>query len=114
MRKYLMAIVFAIVSMAAYAKPHCHHFNNHDNKITVIFTDKDTDGEYIVSDVKLIPISGGKEYEVISVDTTLTDSVAKVILTFPHLTQFSDPIVELSINGKKTNFKVFQIQGSWK
>ena len=29
-----------------------------------------------------------------------------VTLTFDHLTQFSDPKVELKINGKTTTFKV--------
>ncbi len=101
MKKFIGTMVLAIAGLAANAAPHCCYFNNDDNKVTIVFTDEDADGEYIVSDVKLFPIEGEQGYDVNSVDTNVTDGVAKVTLTFQHLTKFSNPVVELTVNGKK-------------
>ena len=123
MRKILLIMVFAMISIATYAKPHCQSFNNCDNKVTIIFTDDNvgdkydvTDNnigdKYSVTDVKLIPLWmgpwKGKEYKATSVNVSINEGVATVTLTFDHLTQFSNPRVELKINGKKTTFKVCQ------
>lgn len=113
MRKFIIAIVIAIAGLAANAAPHCCYFDNDDNKVTIVFTDEDADGEYIVSDVMLFPVEGEKGYEVNSVDTNVTDGMAKVTLTFQHLTKFSNPVVELTINGKKADFKVAKLKGTW-
>lgn len=113
MKKFIIAIAFAIAGLAANAVPQCCHLNNNDNKVTIVFTDDDAEGEYIVSDVMLFPVEGEKGYEVNSVDTNVTDGVAKVTLTFPHLTRFSHPVVKLSINGKKTEFNVAKLEGTW-
>ncbi len=113
MRYLIMIMVFALASISAFAKPHCLSFNNHDNKVTIVFTDEEADGEYIVSDVKLFPIENGEGYDVNSIDTNVTDGFAKVTLTFPHLTKFSNPYVELTINGKKEKFTVSVLSGTW-
>ena len=99
-------MAFAIASISAYAKPHCQSFNNYDDKVTIIFADESTDNTYNVSDVKLIPSRNGKEYNATSVSVSVNNGVVTVTLTFEHLTQFSNPKVELKINGKKTTFKV--------
>ena len=78
-------MAFAIASISAYAKPHCQSFNNYDDKVTIIFADESADNTYSVS---------------------VNNGVATATLTFDHLTQFSDPKVELKINGKTTTFKV--------
>ena len=106
MRKILILMAFAIASISAYAKPHCQSFNNYDDKVTIIFADESADNTYSVSDVKLIPSRNGKEYNATSVSVSVNNGVATVTLTFDHLTQFSDPKVELKINGKPTTFKV--------
>ena len=98
----------AIASVAAYAKPYCQSFNNYDGKVTIIFADESADNTYNVSDVKLIPSWKGKEYEATSVSVSVDNGVATVTLTFDHITQFSNPKVELKINGKKASFKVCQ------
>lgn len=113
MRKYFVALVMALSAVIANASPHCSYFNNDENKVTIIFTDEEAAGEYIVSDVMLYPIEGGKGYEVYSVDTNVTDGVAKVTLTFQHLTEFSNPTVELTINGEKAKFNVAKLKGTW-
>jgi len=113
MKKFIVAIVLTIAGLVASAAPYCCHFDNEGNKVTIIFTDEDAVGEYIVSDVMLYPIEGGKGYEVKSVDTNVTDGVAKVTLIFQHLTKFSNPVVKLSINGKDAQFKVSKLQGTW-
>ena len=99
-------MAFAIASISAYAKPHCQSFNNYDDKVTIIFADESADNTYNVSDVKLIPSWKGKECKATSVSVSVNNGVATVTLTFEHLTQFSNPKVELKINGKKTMFKV--------
>ena len=99
-------MAFAIASISAYAKPHCQSFNNYDGKVTVIFADDSAGNTYSVSDVKLIPSRNGKEYNATLVSVSVNNGVATVTLTFEHLTQFSNPKVELKINGKKTTFKV--------
>ena len=106
MRKILIIMAFAIASISAYAKPHCQSFNNYDDKVTIIFADESADNTYKVSDVKLIPSRNGKEYNATSVSVSVNNGVATVTLTFEHLTQFSNPKVELKINGKTTTFKV--------
>ena len=108
MRTILMIILLAIASMAIYAKPQCQNFSNHDNKVTIIFTDEKVGKDYAVSDVKLIPAWMGKEYKATSDKTNVKDGVATVTLTFPHITHFSNPKVKLKINGKKTSFHVCQ------
>lgn len=112
MRKFLLIMVFAMISIASYAKPHCQSFNNYDNKVTIIFTDDKVGDKYAVTDVRLIPLWMGpwigKEYKATSVSVSVNEGVATVTLTFDHLTQFSNPRVELKINGKKTTFKVCQ------
>ena len=108
MRKILILMAFAIASISAYAKPYCQSFNNYDGKVTIIFADESADNTYNVSDVKLIPSRNGKEYNATSVSVSVNNGVATVTLTFEHLTQFSNPKVELKINGKKTTFKVCQ------
>ena len=113
MRKFVVAIVLAIACLAVDAAPYCCYFNNDENKVTIVFTDNDASGEYIVSGVTLFPVEGEKGYEANSVNTNVTDGVAKVILTFQHLTKFSNPVVELTINGKKANFKVAKLMGTW-
>lgn len=113
MKKFIVAIVLTIACVVANAAPMCCFFNSDGDKVTIIFTDDDAVGEYIVSDVMLYPIEGGKGYEVNSVDTNVTDGVAKVTLSFQHLTKFSNPIVKLSINGKKAEFKVNTLKGTW-
>ena len=106
MGKILILMVFAIAGISAYAKPYCQSFNNYDGKVTIIFADESADNTYNVSDVKLIPSRNGKEYNATSVSVSVNNGVATVTLTFEHLTQFSNPKVELKINGKKTMFKV--------
>ena len=96
------------LSLSVYAKPHCQGFNNYDNKVTITFIDDKATNQYTVSDVKLIPSWKGQKYKATSVDVSVNNGVATVTLTFDHLTQFSNPKVELKINGKKTSFKVCQ------
>ena len=98
--------------MSVYAKPHCQGFNNYDDKVTIVFTDDKAGANYSVTDVRLIPFSlkllMGKEYEATSVGVSVNKGVATVTLTFDHITRFSNPKVELKINGKKASFKVCQ------
>ena len=108
MRVFLMVILCAIACITVYAKPRCQGINNNDNKVTIIFTDDKAGSEYIVSDARLIPSWDRKEYKAMSVNVTIKNGVATVMLTFPHITQFSNPKVELRVNGKKTKFKVCQ------
>lgn len=112
MRQFIIVIVFALATIEAFAKPHCQGFNNYDDKITIVFTDDKAGSNYSVTDVRLIPSCmgfwRGKEYKATSVDVSINKGVATVTLTFDHLTQFSNPKVELKINGKKTSFKVCQ------
>lgn len=103
--KLLLTILAALtMSMAALAKPQCQGFNNYDNKVTITFSDRDTADVYEVSDVKLR--TNGREYGATEVKAERADGEMLVTLTFPHLTQFSNPTVTLRINGKKTKFKV--------
>lgn len=107
--KHLVFIIFVtLISLTAYAKPHCQGFNNYNNKVTIVFTDNNAVNGYTVTDVKLIPTWKGEKYPATSVKTTLKDGVATVTLSFPHITQFSNPKVTLRINGKKTKIKVCQ------
>lgn len=106
MKKFAIIVVFALVSVAAFAKPQCQSFSNHDNKVTIIFMDDKVGEKYSVTDVKLIPTWIGKEYKATSVKANVKDGVATVTLTFQHLTQFTNPKVSLKINGKKATFKV--------
>lgn len=106
MKTIIISFVLSLVCGMAYAKPHCQGFNNCDNKVTIVFTDDKASSRYDVTDVKLITY--GKEYSATSVTVSVKDSTATVMLTFPHITQFSNPKVTLRINGKKTRFKVCQ------
>lgn len=106
MKPFIISFILSLVCGIAYAKPQCQGFNNYDNKVTIVFTDDNAGSQYEVSDVKLVTY--GKEYSATSVTTTVKDGTATVTLTFPHITQFSNPKVSLRINGKKTKFKVCQ------
>lgn len=106
MKTIIISFILSLVCGMAYAKPHCQGFNNYDNKVTIVFTDDKASSRYEVTDVKLITY--GKEYSATSVTVSVKDSTATVMLTFPHITQFSNPKVTLRINGKKTRFKVCQ------
>lgn len=106
MKTFIFSLILTLVCGIAYAKPHCQGFNNYDNKTTIVFTDDKAGSRYEVTDVKLITY--GKEYSATAVNATVKDGTATVTLTFPHITQFSNPKVTLRINGKKTRFKVFQ------
>ena len=108
MKSFIISLILTLVCGIANAKPHCQSFNNYDNKVTIVFTDDKAGSLYSVSDVKLIPFRKGKEYKATSVSVSVNNGVATVILTFDHLTQFSNPKVELKINEKKTSFKVCQ------
>lgn len=105
MKELIPALIF-FVSLTVSAKPHCQGFNNYDNKVTIVFTDDKAGNRYEVTDVKFITY--GKEYPATSVTATVKDGTATVTLSFPHITQFSNPKVTLRINGKKTKFKVCQ------
>lgn len=106
MKTFIISFILSLVCVIAYAKPHCQGFNNYDSKVTIVFTDNNVGSLYEVTDVKLVIY--GKEYSATSVTTTVKDGTATVILVFPHITQFSNPKVNLRINGKKTKFKVCQ------
>lgn len=108
MKTLIITFILSWACAIAYAKPHCQGFNNYDNKTTIVFTDENVGSLYEVTDVKLIPVWHGKEYKAASVNVSVKDGVATVTLTFDHLTQFSNPKVELKINGKKKSFKVCQ------
>ncbi len=108
MKHLIITLVYIAISFAAYAKPQCQGFNNYNDKVTIVFIDKDADKSYSVTDVKLIPTWLGKEYKATSVNVSVNNGVATVTLTFDHITRFSNPKVELKINGKKTKFKVCQ------
>ncbi|MDU7569327.1 MAG: hypothetical protein E7K36_12620, partial [Bacteroides sp.] len=107
---YIVTVIFlTVIGLTVNAKPRCQGFNNYDNKVTIVFTDNQAKDKYTVSDVKLIPSSWSeKEYPATSVEITVKKGVATVTLTFPHVTQFSNPQVTLRINGKKSKFKVCQ------
>ena len=106
MKTIIISFILSLVCGMAYAKPHCQWFNNYDNKVTIVFTDDKASSRYEITDVKLVTY--GKEYSATSVTVSVKDSTATVMLTFPHITQFSNPKVTLRINGKKTRFKVCQ------
>ena len=106
MKTIIISFILSLVCGMAYAKPHCQGFNNYDNKVTIVFTDDKASSRYEVTDVKLVTY--GKEYSATSVTVSVKDSTATVMLTFPHITQFSNSKVTLRINGKKTRFKVCQ------
>ena len=99
---YIVTVIFlTVIGLTVNAKPRCQGFNNYDNKVTIVFTDNQAKDKYTVSDVKLIPSSWSeKEYPATSVEVTVKKGVATVTLTFPHVTQFSNPQVTLRINGK--------------
>ena len=106
MKTFIISLILSLVCGIAYAKPHCQGVNNYDNKVTIVFTDDKADSRYEVTDVKLVTY--GKEYSATSVTASVKDGTATVTLTFPHITQFSNPRVTLRINGKKKRFKVCQ------
>lgn len=106
MKTFIISIILSLVYGIAYAKLHCQGFNNYDNKTAIVFTDDKAGSRYEVTDVKLVTY--GKEYSATSVTASVKDGTATVTLTFPHITQFSNPKVTLRINGKKKGFKVCQ------
>ena len=107
MKHIIITIVCVLCSIIAYAKPQCQGFNNYDNKVTIVFTDKISSEDYKVTDAKLTPCYG-KELSATDIKTEVSNGVATVTLTFPHHTQFSNPKVTLRINGKTAKFKVCQ------
>lgn len=106
MRTLLFIIVSLLLFITANAKPHCQGFNNYDDKVTIVFTDENVRKDYKVSDVVLIPSWGSKEYKATSVSVSVENGIATVTLTFPHVTQFFNPKVELRINGKKAKLRI--------
>lgn len=106
MKTLILILFLTLLSITTNAKPRCQSFNNYDDKVTIVFSDDATEKQYRVSDVKLI--NCGKSIQATSIDIDVTDGMATVKLTFPHLTQFSNPKVTLRVNGKKTQFKVCQ------
>ncbi|MDE6266706.1 MAG: hypothetical protein K2M07_05085 [Muribaculaceae bacterium] len=108
MKSLIILFLSMALSLSVYAKPLCQGFNNYDGKVTIVFIDDKAGGQYAVTEVKLIPSWKGQQYKATSVDVSINKGVATVTLTFDHLTQFSNPKVELKINGKKTSFKVCQ------
>ena len=69
-----------------------------------MFTDDKPGKNYTVTDITLVTL--GREYKATSVRVSVTDGVAEVTVTFPHITRFSNPKVRLKVNGKKTRFNV--------
>lgn len=62
--KYLILLFIGLLlSLTAYAKPHCRGFNNYDNKVTIVFTDDKIGSQYAVSNVILIPSWKGIQLE---------------------------------------------------
>ena len=108
MKQFIVLFVCILFSLAANPKPQCQSFNNNDDKVTIIFTDDKAGDNYSVTDVKFIPIWLGKEHKALSVNVSVNKGIATVTLTFDHTTRFSNPGIELKINGKKTSFKVCQ------
>ncbi|WP_288837780.1 hypothetical protein [uncultured Bacteroides sp.] len=106
MKTSIISFILSLVCGIAYAEPHCQGFNNYDNEVTIVFTDDKAGSRYEVTDVKLVTY--GKEYSTTSVTVSVKDGTATVTLTFPHITQFSNPKVTLRINGRKKRFKVCQ------
>ncbi|MDE6581175.1 MAG: hypothetical protein K2K47_01425 [Duncaniella sp.] len=104
MRTLIIILVSLLSFAAAYAKPRCCSFNNYDNKVTIVFTDDKPGKNYTVTDITLVTL--GREYKATSVRVSVTDGVAEVTVTFPHITRFSNPKVRLKVNGKKTRFNV--------
>ena len=104
MKTFIISFILSLVCGIAYAEPHCQGFNNYDNEVTIVFTDDKAGSRYEVTDAKLVTY--GKEYSTTSVTVSVKDGTATVTLTFPHITQFSNPKVILRINGKKAKFKV--------
>lgn len=103
MRQIIIILASAIIGIAAYAKPQCQGFNNYDDKVTIVFTD-DAEERCDISDVKLHTC--GREHAATEIKKEVKNGELTVTLTFPHITQFSNPKVTLKINGKKTKFKV--------
>lgn len=106
MKSIIISLILTLVCGVANAKPRCQGFNNYDNKVTITFTDEKVGSKYEVTDVRLVTY--GKEYYATSIQTTVQNGTATVMLIFPHITQFSNPKVTLRINGKKAKFKVCQ------
>ena len=106
MKTFIISFILSLVCGIAYAEPHCQGFNNYDNEVTIVFTDDKAGSRYEVTDAKLVTY--GKEYSATSVTASVKDGTATVTLTFPHITQFSNPKVTLRINGRKKRFKVCQ------
>ena len=106
MKTFIISFILSLVCGIAYGEPHCQGFNNYDNEVTMVFTDDKAGSRYEVTDVKLVTY--GKEYSATSVTVSVKDGTATVTLTFPHITQFSNPKVTLRINGRKKRFKVCQ------
>ncbi|MBD5343921.1 MAG: hypothetical protein HDR90_02860 [Bacteroides sp.] len=104
MKNLIISIMCLLTCVAACAKPRCRSFNNYDDKVTIIFTDDKPGKRYTISDVKLV--TSGREYKATSVKASIKDGMVEVTVTFPHLTQFSNPKVRLRVNGKKTRFNV--------
>ena len=82
MRQFYVILAFAVWSVCAYAKPRCQSFDNHDNKVTVVFTDDKAGSNYSVTDPRLIPscmgLLRGKEYKATSVSVSVNNGIATV------------------------------------
>lgn len=105
-KKLSIILALIVIGLTSYAKPHCQGFNNYGNKVTIVFTDDNANTQYNVTDIKLHTY--GETYVATGIHCEIKDGVATVTLTFPHITQFSNPRVTLRINGQKTHFKVCQ------
>ncbi len=103
MKQLIILLVCIAISIADYAKPQCQGFNKYNDKVTIVFTDKDPGKTYSVSDVKLVTL--GKEYTANSVQTNVKNGVAYVALTFLYIIHFSNPKVTLRVKGKKSKIQ---------
>lgn len=106
MRKilFLLIMLLSLSGIEISAKPHCEGFNNYNDKVTIVFSDSDVKFPYIVTDAVIKTY--GKEYKATSIRITMKDGIAYVKLEFPYISRFSNPKVSVSINGRKSTFKV--------
>lgn len=95
MKQLLIIFLSMTCAVIAYAKPQCQGFNNYDNKVTTVFTDDNAGERYEISDVKLQTC--GREYPATHIKKEIKNGEATITLTFPHITQFSNPKVTLKI-----------------
>lgn len=70
----------------------------------MVFVDDKAGDKYVVTDAMFMTY--GKQYEATSVNTKIENGIATVTLTFPHITNFSNPKITLRVNGKRKKMKV--------